>query len=72
MVRYVLRFFGIPVLTWEETRYEIVGDDSDLDLEDIAGGSSHNFERDSNPPIPGTENDFDSWADRPFGFRRVE
>ncbi len=70
MTRYILRFFGIPLMTVDTIQYEIAGDDSDLDLEDIAGGSGHNFERDVNPPIPGTENDFDSWADRPFGFRR--
>jgi hypothetical protein len=67
MDRYVVRFFGIPFLSFERTRFELAADD---DYADIAGGSSQNFERDSNPPIPGTENDFDSWADRPFGFRR--
>jgi hypothetical protein len=62
------------------------GDDSEIELsrEDveqmvdqiqtvrgkISGGQSLEADRDLNPLIPGTEKDYDSWADRPFGFGR--
>jgi hypothetical protein len=63
MTRYILSFFGVSIFTWEVINF-------DLEEEGISGGSAQNFERDFDPPTPGTEKDFDSWVDRPFGFRR--
>jgi hypothetical protein len=36
----------------------------------VGGGQLLETERDHNPIIPGTEKDYDSWVDRPFGFNK--
>lgn len=36
----------------------------------IAGGQTIETDRDLSPLIPGLDKDYDSWADRPFGFNR--
>ena len=70
MTRYSLIIFGVTIFSWEVLR--LVVEDDEEEAAEIGGGSSQNFERDFNPPIPGTDKDYDSWADRPFGFRRSE
>lgn len=45
-------------------------DQIDSDRKKIGGGQTIETDRDLNPLIPGLEKDYDSWADRPFGFSR--
>jgi len=65
VIRWQVRFFGIPVVSLERTVYEFVEDDGGSRIE---GGSAHNFERDVNPITPEDRYGWE-WEDgRGFGF----
>lgn len=68
-VKYVLRVFGFPVLSFgdEDAGFE---DEVEVQGRHIEGGSAHNFERDVNPVTPEDRYNWE-WEDRNgFGFRR--
>lgn len=67
-----LRFtiFGIEIWAIEfgnGPQWEIVDEGQEQSYDDIASGTSHNFERDLNPPDPSNE---ESWYEdrKRFGF----
>ena len=67
-------FLGKEIFCLEAERDGVVEED-DLAVSGqvpskVGGGENHNFDRDPNPLIPGLDRDYDSWADRPFGFSR--
>lgn len=65
MLRYTLRVFGIPVLSLDLARYEVV---EEVESPEILGGSAHNFERDCEPLSPTSQHEWE-WEDRKgFGF----
>lgn len=65
MTQIVFRVFGIPVLTIDTTRYELVTED---DTAAVGSGSAHNFERDVDPLSP-THHLEGWWEDKGrFGF----
>lgn len=66
MIRRIIKLFGIPFLTVDTIDYDLIEDDEDYP-EGIGGGSSHDFERDLNPPDPLGE---EPWEEEDFGFRR--
>lgn len=66
MTRYTLRVFGIPVMSLDTVRFELVEDESDATH--IEGGSAHNFERDFDPLSPTSHHEWE-WEDKKgFGF----
>lgn len=64
MVRYTLRVFGIPVLSLDTTRFEMVEDGDESHIE---AGSAHNFERDFDPLSPTSHHEWE-WEDKHKGF----
>lgn len=65
MVRYTLRVFGFPVLSLDTHHYEYVGEE---ESGEIAGGSWHDFERDTSPVTPEDRYNWE-WEDKAqFGF----
>lgn len=66
MVRYTLRVFGIPVLSLDTQRFEMVEEDEE-DAPHIEGGSAHNFERDFEPLSPTSHHEWE-WEDKKRGF----
>ena len=66
MIRYVLRFFGLPIFTVDTIHYEFEVEESEA--AHIEGGSAHNFERDVNPISP--DDRYDGWGEEwRFGFK---
>ena len=65
MTRWILRLFGLPVLTVDSIEYEMAGDEENDG--EIGGGSAHNFER----AEPWVDERYD-WSDyedkHKFGF----
>ena len=65
MFRYTLRVFGIPVLSVDTEKFEVV---DEADATRIEGGSAHNFERDFEPLSPTSHHEWE-WEDKGrFGF----
>lgn len=68
MFRFTLRVFGIPVLSLDSTRFELLEED-ESDATRIEGGSAHNFERDFFPLSPTSHHEWE-WDDKKrFGFQ---
>lgn len=68
MIRRVIKFFGIPFVTIDTLEYDLTEDDEFEEITaGIGGGSTHDFERDLNPPDPLGE---EPWEEEDFGFRR--
>ena len=65
MTRYTLRVFGVPVLSLDTERFELVDEVEDAAV--IGGGSWHNFERDDNPLSPTSHHEWE-WEDKGKGF----
>lgn len=66
MVRYTLRVLGVPVLSIDTQRFELVEDDEE-EATCIGGGSAHNFERDFDPLSPTSHHEWE-WEDKKKGF----
>lgn len=66
MIRYVLRFRGLPIFTVDTIHYELIEEDEESPA--IGGGSAHNFERDTDPLSPDDRYDW-PWEGKGFGFR---
>jgi len=65
MVRYSLKLFGLlPLLVFERTVYELVGEEESPRIE---GGSAHNFERDYEPLSATSHHEWE-WEDKQRGF----
>lgn len=69
MIVWVLRLFGFPIFTVEQTHYQPLSEEEDEDTPAVGGGSAHNFSL----AAPYVDERYEPWEeDRTIGFRRPQ